>query len=78
MVEQEGIVNEETIKQKIEDDKLNKSDIHNEEEANPYQNLIINDFDRKNIIASKMEQWSKLSNIINYVQYDRNPRNFII
>ena len=23
-----------------------------------------------------MEQWSILSNIVNYVQYDRHPRNF--
>ena len=25
-----------------------------------------------------MEQWSILSNAVNYVQYDRNPRNFMI
>ena len=23
-----------------------------------------------------MEQWSILSNVVNYVQYDRNPRDF--
>ena len=23
-----------------------------------------------------MEQWSMLSNVVNYVQYDRHPRNF--
>ena len=23
-----------------------------------------------------MAQWSLLSNVVNYVQYDRNPRNF--
>ena len=23
-----------------------------------------------------MEQWSKLSNVVNYVQYDRNPGDF--
>ena len=23
-----------------------------------------------------MEQWSILSNVVNYVQYDRNPKNF--
>ena len=25
---------------------------------------------------SQMEQWSILSNVINYVQYSKNPRNF--
>ena len=34
MVEQEGIANVETIKQKTEDDRLNKDIIDNEEEIN--------------------------------------------
>ena len=42
-VEQEGIVNVETIKQEIEKDRLNKNDIDNEEEVNPYHNIIICD-----------------------------------
>ena len=25
---------------------------------------------------SQMEQWSILSNVINYVQYSKNPKNF--
>ena len=36
-VEQEGIVNVEAIKQEIEDDRLNKDDIDNEEKVNPYK-----------------------------------------
>ena len=41
--------------------------------VNPYHNIIINNIDRENLIASHIEQWSILSNVINYVQYDRNP-----
>ena len=26
-------------------------------------------------ILSQMEQWSILSNIVNYIQYDRHPKN---
>ena len=26
--------------------------------------------------SSQMEQWSILSNVINYVQYSKNPKNF--
>ena len=26
--------------------------------------------------VSQMEQWSVLSNVINYVQYGKNPKNF--
>ena len=29
-----------------------------------------------NIITSQMEQWSIFSKIVNYVQYDRNRRDF--
>ena len=55
---------------------LSLNDIDNEKEVNPYCNIIINDFDRENVIASQMEQWSILSNVVNYVQYDRNPGDF--
>ena len=27
-------------------------------------------------MTSQMEQWSILSNVVNYVQYDRNPGDF--
>ena len=70
-VEQKGIVNLDTIKQEIEDDRLNKDNIDNEEEVIPYHNIIINEFDRENLITLQMEQWSILSNIVNYVQYNR-------
>ena len=74
-VEQESIVKIETIKQEIEDDRLDK-DNNNKEEEKAYQNIIVNEFDRENIITSQMKQWSILSNVINYVQYDRHPSNF--
>ena len=38
--------------------------------------LIINNTDKENGFTSQMEQWSILSNIVNYAQYDRNLRNF--
>ena len=27
-------------------------------------------------VLSQMEQWSILSNVVNYIQYDRHPKNF--
>ena len=74
-VEQESIVNVEVIKQEIEDDILDKDNIDNNKAVNQYQNTIINEFNRGNIIALQMEQWSILSNIVNYVHYDRNRRD---
>ena len=73
-VELEGIVNVDTIKQEIEEDKLSKDKI-DDDETNTYHNLIINNIE-KNVITSQMEQWSIINNVINYVQYDRNPKNF--
>ena len=64
-VEQKGIFNVDTIKQEIEENTLNKNDIDNEEEVNPYCNMIINDFDKENISTTQMEQWSILSNVVN-------------
>ena len=75
-VEQEGIVNIEPIKQKMEDERLNKDNLYNKEEVNTYQNIIINEFNRENIIAWQMEQWSIPRYVANYVQYDKNPRDF--
>ena len=63
------LVNVETIKQETEEVRLNND---NENEAeNPYWNIIINDFYRINV-----EQWSILSNVINYVQYNMIPREY--
>ena len=74
-VEQDSIVNIEMIKQEIENDRLDKES-DNEGEGNPYWNIIMNDFDRNNIIATEMEQWWILSNIVKYIHYDRNPRDY--
>ena len=74
-VELEGVVNIDTIKQEIEEDKLGRDNI-DDDEVDPYHNILINNIDKENVIKSLMEQWSILRNIINYVQYDRNPKNF--
>ena len=61
------------MKQEMEEDRLDKK--NGSEEENPYQTMIINYFEKinVNIHTSQMEQCSTLSNIINYVQYNRNP-----
>ena len=65
-VELEGIVNIDTIKQEIGEDKLGKDNI-DDDKVNPYCNIIINNIDKENVITSQMEQWSILSNMVNYV-----------
>ena len=63
------------IKQEIEEGKLGGDNI-DDEKVGPYHNILINSIDKENVITSQMDQWSILSNVVNYVQYDRNPYNF--
>ena len=55
--------------------KLDKMDDNNRVE-NPYRDLVVNNADRVEMSYSPMEQWSILSNVINYVQHSRSPLNF--
>ena len=71
-VESESVVNVDTIRQEIENDKLTKE---KENEVKPCQTIVVNNIDKDNIHTSQMEHWSILNNIVNYVQYDRNPKN---
>ena len=54
-VELEDRGNVDTIKQEIEEDKLGKDNI-DDDEINPYHKIIINDIDKENIITSQMKQ----------------------
>ena len=65
-----------TIKQEIEADQLDNNNKRVEDEINLYYEIIRNKVEKDNTVISQMEQWSVLSNIINYVQYDMYPRNY--
>ena len=45
-------------------------------DTNPYRELIVNNAERVYTILSQMEQWSILSNKVNYMQYNRYTKNF--
>ena len=57
-----------------QDIELDKMDNTSDEE-NPYRELIVNNAEKIETTLSQLEQWSILSNVINYVQYDQNPKN---
>ena len=40
-------------------------------EINPYKELIVNDIEKTEPPMTQMEQWSILSNVLNYVQHSR-------
>ena len=59
------------IEQKIEQEKqLNRIDDASRE-TNPYKELIVNNAEKIEPLMTQMEQWSILSNVLNYVQHSR-------
>ena len=49
---------------------------NNSGDKNLYRELTVNNAGKIENTLSQMEQWSILSNVINYVQYSKNPKNF--
>ena len=69
-------INAETLQQELEhEQQLNRIDDTNRE-INPYKELIVNKAEKIEPLLSQMEQWSILSNMLNYIQYDRHPKNY--
>ena len=70
-VETGEIINTDMIKHEIEQEKqLNKID-DTSGETNPYKELIVNNAEKIELLMTQMEQWSILSNVLNYVQHSR-------
>ena len=62
----------------MEEDSSNRK--YDSEKENPYQSMIINDFQKisVNINTLEMEQWSILSNDINCAMINRNSMDYYI
>ena len=70
------IINTETIQQELEQERqLDRTDNTNGE-TNPYKELIENNAEKLGPLMTQMEQWSILSNVLNYIQYDKHPKNY--
>ena len=70
-VETGDIINTDMIEQEIEHERqLNKID-DTSREINSYQELIVNNAEKIELLMTQMEQWSILSNVLNYVQHSR-------
>ena len=70
------MINTETLQQESEHKRqLNKIDDTNGD-TNPYKEMIVNNAEKIEPLLTQMEQWSILSNMLNYIQYDRHSNNF--
>ena len=64
------------IKEELDADiELERMD-DNSRDENPYKELILNNASKVDSTLTQIEQWSILSNVIYYVQYRKNPKNF--
>ena len=67
------IINVDTIQQEVEqEDQLNKID-DSSRETNPYKELIVNNAETLEPLMTQLEQWSILSNVLNYIQHGKHP-----
>ena len=78
MVETDKIINIETMKQEIEDNKVTRNRLKEEDtESNPYQMAILNKTSRDDVKTEQMINWSILSDLIKYIDRsscsDMNP-----
>ena len=77
-VELGSLINKETIKEEIDlDVELDRVDDDSGDE-NLYKELIVNNAIKIESALPQMEQWLILSNVINYVQYSKNPKTFML
>ena len=78
-VETGEMINTDTIQQEIEQEKqLGRID-DTSREMNPYKELIVNNSEKREPLMTQMEQWSILSNVLNYVQLSRfNSMNHML
>ena len=75
-MESGGTIDTTTLKQEMEQEQeLSKLD-DTSGDINPYRDLIVNNTEKIETILSQMEQWSILSDAVNYVQYNKHPKNF--
>ena len=70
-VENGEMINTDTIQQETEQEKQLSRIDDTSGETNPYKELIVNNAENIEPLMTQMEQWSILSNILNYVQHNR-------
>ena len=70
-VETGGMNNIDTVQQQIEQERLLNRMDDDSGEVNPYRELVVNNAEKVEMLMTQMEQWSILSNILNYVQHSK-------
>ena len=75
-IESGGIINTHTLHQEIEQERQSNRLDDTSGDTTPYKELIVNNAEKIEPLLTQIEQWSTLSNTLNYIQYDRHPKNY--
>ena len=70
-VETGGVINVDTVKHEIEQEKQLSQMDDDSGEVNPYREIVVNNAEKMKMQKTQMEQWSILSNLLNYVQHSK-------
>ena len=70
-VETGEIINVDTVKHEIDQEKQLSQIDDDSGEVNPYRELMGNNAEKIEVQKTQMEQWSILSNLLNYVQHSK-------
>ena len=70
-VETGGIIDIDTVNHKVEQEKQLNQMYDDSGEVNPYRELVVNNAEKIEMQKTQMEQWSMLSNLLNYVQHSK-------
>ena len=70
------IIHTETIQQELECEKHLGKIYDTSRDPNLYKEVIVNNTERLETVSMQMEQWSILSNTLNYIGHDKLPQNF--
>ena len=66
------MINVNTIQQGMEQEEQTRKIDDMSRETNPYRELIVNNAEKIVPLMTQMEQWSILSNVLNFIQHDRH------
>ena len=66
-----GIIIVDTVEHEIEQEKQLSQMDNDSGEVNPYRELVNNNAEKIQMLKTQMEQWSILSNLLNYVQHSK-------
>ena len=70
-VETRGMINTDLVQQEIEQEKQLSRMEDDGGEVNPYRELVVNNAEKVKMPKTQMEEWSILSNLLNYVQHSK-------